>query len=296
MYQRAKYHEDKTSTWQGIQNPIATVKYDGANFFVRVEQDGSLRYFSRRPSVKGGFPERTAQLPHLTDKKMPEYAGQVVNVELIHTGHKKDIAESHPKLSGILNSGVQRSIETQRTDGPVRAVLFDVIDPALPTYEDKLVHLKKFEKTFGKPDVMFVPPVATTPESISKLINSTKATGREGVVITSRSVPEYMNRRLKIKHTTTYNLKVHRVVQEVDIYGKLKESAGALGVIDRAGREVALVGTGFTRAEREDIWKNPKNWIGKLIQVKTLGTVKAVGRLRAPVYNGDADGELDLIE
>jgi hypothetical protein len=100
---------------------------------------------------------------------------------------------------------------------------------------------------------------------------------------------------LKIKHVDTFNLRVTKVLQEFDIYGKPKESMGALVVEDASGREVANVGTGFSRDERIQIWKDRLSWPGRDIQVKTLGTVKVGGKLRAPVYNGMADGAVDLL-
>lgn len=296
MFTRAQYKDSNQLDWTTISDPVATKKWDGAHFFVTVEPDGSLRYFSRRQSVKGHFPERTAHLPHLTETKLPHLAGNVYSVELIHTGHSKNDVESHSRLSGILNSLPERAIATQKETGPVRAVLIDVINPPLPTYREKLLHLKEVEQAFGKPDMMFVPEPKITKPDIVELINSTRRRGEEGVIITSLSTPEPSNRRIKLKHFGTYNLRVSRIVQEFDKNGKPKDSMGAVIVTDRSGREVAAVGSGFTKAQRKEAWANPKAWIGKLIQVKSLGPSGAGGRLRHPVYNGDADGELDFVE
>lgn len=296
MFQRARYLHDDHTNWRTVENPAASIKYDGANFFLKVEQDGSLRYFSRRPSVRGGFPERTQQLPHLTETKLPQYAGNVYNVELIHTGHDKRNVESHPAVSGILNSLPERSIATQKETGPVRAVLFDAVEPAFGTYKEKLEHLREVEKAFGKPDVMFVPEIYTHPRTIEALIGMTRRQRREGAIVTSLTKPEHSNPRVKIKHKLLYNLRVTRVIQEIDISGKPKQSAGALEVCDATGRVVANVGTGFDAATRKDIWNNPNKWIGELIQVETMGLLKPMGRLRAPVYNGIADGNIDTVE
>lgn len=295
MYQRANYKDAGPTGWVSIPNPVATKKYDGAHFFMQVEPDGSLRFFSRRQSVKGHFPERTAQLPHLTDRRLPHLSGNVYSVELIHTGHSKDAIESHSKLSGILNSLPEKSIATQNEIGPVRAVLLDVINPLLPTYRDKLLHLKEVEKAFGKSDVLFTPDPEITKEGIVRLINTTRQRGEEGVIVTSLDRPESSNPRLKIKHFDTYNLKISRILQEMDIKGQPKQSMGAVVVVDRSGKEVGAVGSGFTRQQRQEAWANPKSWIGKLIQVKAMG-VGAGGKLRHPVYNGEPDGDWDLVQ
>lgn len=291
MYQRAKYQEHYP--WETLENPVATVKRDGANFWLKIGPLGEPRFFSRRESVKGGFPERTEKLPHLTDIPVPQLAGEVYNVELIHTGHSKDALESHPAVSGILNSLPPKAIETQRLTGPIRAVLFDVISPNLPTYGDKLEHLQKVQEAFNKPDLLFTPQIKIGKSEIKKEIERTKHSKEEGVIITSLTAPEENNVRVKIKHKLTYNLKVIGITQEYDISGKPKESAGALIVADRSGREVGNVGTGFTREMRREIWNNKKAWIGKLVQVESMESTGT--RLRAPVYNGEADGEWDLV-
>lgn len=293
MYDRAKYKADSVKNWSDIKDPVGTIKYDGANYFVRVEGDGSLRYFSRRPSVKGGFPERTEALPHLTSKKLPEFAGQVFNVELIHTGHSPSAKESHPVVSGILNSLPPRAIATQRELGPVRAILHNVIEPSLPTYREKLLHMKKFQDAFGNPDVMRVADPHLGPEAIAKLIDKTQKEGREGVVIASLSEPEATNHRVKIKHQEYLNLQVVGFEEEIDKLGKPKGSMGSLILADKSGRVVANCGTGFTPAMRKEIWENRPEWLGRLVQVKTMGLARQ--RLRMPVYNGEADGELDSV-
>lgn len=294
MYQRHKYKSDSELDWRTFKSPAATLKYDGANFFMQVEPSGALRFFSRRESVKGGFPERTSQLPHLTEKKMPKYAGNVYNVELIHTGLHPDAVESHRVVSGILNSLPNKAIQTQKDLGPIRVKIHNVVTPELTTYADKLLHMKQFEKDYGNPSLLssVVPSIGHGP--VHSLIESSRKEGREGVIITDLQTPEEKNPRVKIKHLVTYNLEVSGIEEEVDKNGKPKGSAGSLLLKDRSGRDVGKVGTGFSRDLRREIWSYPKEWIGRVIQVQTMGL--AARKLRMPVFNGDADGEVDLVE
>jgi len=293
MFTRAKYKDSKKLELSSIENPAAMIKYDGGNYFMQVQGDGSLKFFSRRESVKGDFPERSSKLPHFANVRIPEFAGNVVNVELIHTGHSKDNVESHPNVSGILNSLPERAAQTQKETGPIRAAMFNVVSPEFNTYAEKLQHLAKIEKALNKPNLIFVPEVKIGLDNIFKLIEKTEASGREGVVVTSLTAPENKNARLKIKHLQTYNVLVKGVIQERDILGNLKASTGALDLIDGSGRNVGKVGIGFSRELREEIHKDPSKWIGRLIQVKALPPTGT--KLRMPVYNGDADGEIDTI-
>jgi hypothetical protein len=293
-YERAKYKESKD--WDNIKDPVGSVKWDGAAFFMEIQPDGTPRFLSRRPSVKGGFPDRTPNLMHLKDMKMPQYAGDVYHVELVHTGHEfhDDILDSHPIVSGILNSKPARALETQAQIGPVRAVLLDVVKPVLPTYKDKLDYLKGVKEAFKDVPNLHMPNIKIGKDEISELVQRTKKQGQEGVIITSLSAPEEKNTRVKIKHVDTYNLRVVGVIQEIDKFGNPKESMGALEVADATGRIVAKVGTGFLRSLRKEIWENKDQWIGRLIQVKAMPTTSS--RLRAPVYNGLADGDLDTVQ
>lgn len=293
-YVRAKYKESKE--WDHIVDPAGSIKRDGAAFFMEIQPDGRPRFLSRRESVKGGFPDRTANLMYLPEVRVPQFAGNAYHVELIHTGHDfhEDSLDAHNILSGILNSKPEKALATQKEIGPVRAVLLDVINPKLTTFRDKILHLAQVKTAFGDVPNLHMPNIKIGKDEISKLVEETRNLGHEGVIITSLSTPEEKNIRVKVKHLDTYNLKVVDIIQEVDIKGNLKESMGALVLADATGRIVCKVGTGFTRAQRIDAWKNKDKWMDKLVQIKALPSTAS--RLRTPVYNGDADGDLDTVE
>lgn len=290
MYERSKYKEGQPPLL--TSSHVGLYKYDGAHFFLKYEVDGTPRFFSRRESVKGGYPERTNVLPQLS-KPQPDFAGKVFSVELIHTGHSKDSQESHRRLSGILVSKPEKALEDQRILGPVRAVLHNVISPELPTFRAKLLHMKKLQDSFGDPSLLWVSEPHIGPEAIVKLISSTKRTGSEGVIVTHLDTPESVNVRYKVKHKTHHNLRIKSIIQEIDKKGEPKQSMGAVVCEDAAGAEVATVGTGFSKKEREDAFANPAEWIGRLIQVESMGL--SLNKLRSPVFNGDADGEIDKV-
>lgn len=293
MFERHTYKSDSESDWRTFKNPVGTLKYDGANFFMQVGPSGDLRFFSRRESVKGGFPERTQQLPHLTTTKLPQYANNVYNVELIHTGLKPNVPESHRTVSGILNSLPGRSIETQTRLGPIRVKIHNVVEPKLLTYKEKLEHMKEVEKAYGNPDLVSSVTPHYGHSNVDALIESSKREGREGVIVADLDKDESKNPRVKVKHLITYNLQVTGIVEELDKNGKPKGTMGSLEVSDRSGRVVGNVGTGFNREFRKWAWMYKKEILNTLIQVKTMGL--AANKLRMPVYNGDADGELECV-
>jgi hypothetical protein len=294
MYERAKYKPHTSSDWRLIRDPVATLKRDGGNYFMPVQADGSVRFYSRRESVKGGFPDRTDQLPQFANVRLPQHAGNVYNVELIHTGKSPNFPESPTRLAGILNSGKEKSISSQSEHGPVRAVLHNVISGPGSTYSEKMGHLQTVAQEVGMPDLLWVDPLVTGHGPISDLIDRTKREGREGVIVTSLTAAEHSNPRVKIVHRDHFNLKVVGMEEERDKHGVPKGTMGALLVADRTGAIVGKVGTGFLREDRVDAMKNWPLWKDRLIQVSARGFAK--NALKGPcVYHGDADGGLDLV-
>lgn len=291
MYERAKYH-DKMDKILNAEERVSSIKYDGANFFLRYEADGSPRFISRRPSVTGAQIERTEKVPHLATK-LPSQAGKVYNVELIHTGHDHNAVESHPKVSGLLNSLPPKAIADQEREGPIRAVVFDMVEPKVPTYREKIEHMKSLVSDFGNSTLLFTPHFEYGEDGMERLIQHTKKTGREGIITLDPTKDESKNPRIKLKHVNHYNLRVKAILQEKDKHGNPKPSAGALVLEDATGREVGNVGTGFDHATRKHIHENPNEWLNKLIQVKAMKPT--AHKLRQPVYNGEADGEPDKV-
>lgn len=291
MIQRAKYHANVEKI-EEVPHRIASIKYDGANFFVKYDSAGVPTFVSRKLSVKGQPIIKTDRVPHLA-KTLPSQAGKVYNVELIHTGHDPKAKENHARVSGLLNALPPRSTSEQERDGPIRAVIFDVIHPKLETYEEKIKHMGSLQRDFGNTDLMFHPEFHVGEEAINRLIYTTRKEGREGVIFVDPTRQESSNPRVKLKHKNHYNLRVTGILQEVDIHGNPKPSAGALTLADVTGRNVGKVGTGFDHATRKDIWANPHEWINKLIQVEAMPPTAS--KLRSAVYNGDADGGLDKV-
>ena len=292
LFQRAKYQDDMDKI-RNAEERVSSLKYDGANYFLAYDHAGVPTFTSRRLSVKGEEIEKADRVPHLA-KVLPSQAGNVYNVELIHTGHNPRSPESHARVSGLLNALPERSTREQGIDGPIRAVVFDVIHPAVNTFHEKIQQMAELQKDFGNKDLLFHPTFEYGEDGMERLIAQSKAEGREGIITIDPTKDESKNSRIKLVHKKYYNLKVAKILQERDIHGNLKPSAGSLELEDASGKNVGKVGTGFDRATRIDIHENPNAWLNKIIQVKAMKPT-ASKKLRQPVYNGDADGDLDTV-
>lgn len=291
MHQRHRYVSN-TDRISKMNEPAGSIKYDGASYFLSYDQSGVPRFTSRRLSVSGEIIDRTPHVPHLA-KTLPQFAGQTFNVELIHTGHIHNAVESPTRVSGLLNSLAPKSIREQGEEGPIRAVIFDVIDPSIRKFKEKVVKAKELEKAFGNPKLMFVPDYHHGIPAINALVASTAAEKREGIIVQDHDLDEAKNPRVKIKHVNHYNLRITKIHQELDKNLNPKPSAGAVSVVDAEGKDMGNVGTGFDRDTREHIWNNQHEWLGKLIKVKAMKPTAS--KLRSPVYWGDADGEIDKV-
>lgn len=292
MFERHKYLE-KPERIARMISPVGFVKYDGANFFLKYDESGKPSLISRRKSVSGDIIDRTEKVPHLA-KVLPEHAGEVYNVELIHTGHDPLAKESPNRLAGILNSGVAKSLKAQEDLGPIRAVVFDVISPGHTHYGTKYEQIKKLEKSFGDSDLLFAHEGHHGHEAVERLVAKTKAESREGVIAIDFDSPEIKNPRIKVKHRKHWNLRVTAIHEEFDKNGVPKGRAGSLELQDASGKNCGKAGTGFTAEMRKLIWENKSEWMGKLVKIEAMDPTSE--KLRSPVYAGDADGHLDYVE
>ncbi len=279
-----------------VPDLIATHKRDGAAYWVKFDKVGHPRLFSRRLSVKGDPIDRTEQLPHITKVTIPELASHVLYSEVVHTGKTPSGLDDHARTSGILNSKLEKSLKDQDEHGPLRLILTDVQEPKISTYGEKLDVLKRAVTLWNKPGLVSLPESARGVQGAKVLYDQTKRRGDEGLILTSLSLPEESNPRYKMKHVQTYNLRIEKMIQEVDKNNNPKNSMGALVMVDATGRHVATPGTGFSKQQREEMWANQDQYLGQLAQVKAL---KPTGHgrqlLRAPVYNGEADGRIDTL-
>lgn len=121
--------------------------------------------------------------------------------------------------------------------------------------------------------------------AIEQALNDYVNTGGEGIMINVCDAPyefKRTNSLLKLKPTKLIRLKV---IDYKEGFGKYGGTLGAL-VVDYKGFPVS-VGSGFTDAQRNEIWKNIKSYIGKNITVQYFeetSDAKGALSLRFPVY------------
>lgn len=129
--------------------------------------------------------------------------------------------------------------------------------------------------------------IANNPNSIQFSLESIRDAGlsEEGIMLRSDRIPYYQGRSHDLVKVKNFSRSNFTVVDATKGSGKYLKSLGRLivegqvnGVPVRAG-----VGTGFTDAERQEIWDNKANFIGRNVEIIYLGaTAKS---LRHPVFS-----------
>lgn len=122
---------------------------------------------------------------------------------------------------------------------------------------------------------------------ITEWLNYNINHGEEGVMINILNAPYNFKRTndlLKVKKMQTLDLEITGY-EEGD--GKFSGMLGAFYVRYKDGNTVK-VGSGISKALREEIWRNPESYIGKIIEVQYFEETTNQGggiSLRFPVFN-----------
>jgi len=122
-------------------------------------------------------------------------------------------------------------------------------------------------------------------DEVDRIVEPIWARGGEGVMLNTVS-GKYEKKRskeiLKVKKTKEYTLEVVDIVEGT---GKFEDMMGAL-VVDYNGVRLK-VGSGFTEAQRQQIWNNQEHFIGRLIEIDSFGestNMMGTKSLNCPIF------------
>jgi len=266
---------------------IHQAKVDGAHVTFHLRGDKGVKVFSYRPTERPtGVLEHTHKLPDFRSLKAPPgLAGTVLRGELYAADKGSGQALPAEQVGGLLNSTVWRSREKQKELGAeLRPVIFDVVkykgrDMENAPYSEKLQVLKEVQSKVPR---LKLPPTATTPEEKERLFGRIRS-GEEP--ITSEGIISWRSEHhqpTKAKFRPDVDAEIVGVTTG---RGKHEGRIGALRVRLPGKDAVTNVGTGFTDEMREQIAKNPADYIGRVAKVRTMQVFPS-GRLRAPSFAG----------
>lgn len=282
---------------------IVTEKLDGIRR-VLIKENGVCRFYSRSGHEDTGLVQIAADAKHLPDNFV--YDG-----ELLAIGNFKDCIAQRQATNSIANSkGVKTGLTFNVFDMlPVEdfyaGACLDtamnrklrlgatLMDENIQMLDERWVQLISAYGIYE--DLQYIRPVpilglVRSLDEVTPIVEKIWARGGEGVMLNTACGPYEVRRSkhlLKVKHTEEHVLPVVNMVEGT---GKYEDAMGALVVLytDKEGRQSYLgVGSGFTDAQRIDIWDNPDKYIGRSIEIECFGeSVNSAGTtsLNCPIF------------
>lgn len=263
-------------------------KLDGAAALYKLFSD-KIEILSYRPTTKGRPIVHSYRVGNTTGLNIPKHlVGSVLRGEIY--GVRKPTGEAIPsqELGGILNAATQKSLAKQREQKvELRNAVFNILQygkKKVPIKQPLAERMTMLKEVLGYlPEKKFhLPRMAETPEAQRKLweeITSGKyPMTREGIV----AWPVKGGKPTKVKLYDEHDVHVR------DIFPGEGELAGvgAGGFkysIEPGGPVVGEVGTGFTRATREEMFQQPEEYIGRVARIRAQEQFPG-GAYRAPSF------------
>src|SRR6185369_8678652 len=212
------------------------------------------------------------------------------------------------ELGGILNSSVGKSITDQQNRGvDIRNLLFDIqqegkkpVGADVP-YADRLAKVQSIIKQLTgtvPPDPGMPGAQYATGEALGRIIHGPETTGMATEPAAARQLFQqvrtgqnpYTDEGIVIHPATGKPMK-SKIMDEHDVYirgfvpGKGKYMNRGVGTFVYShtpkGKIMGEVGTGFSDALREDMWKNQDAYLGRVAKVRSQDKLPS-GALRAP--------------
>lgn len=295
-------------------------KYDGALYQLEKTDSGYIYLFSRTKSRKTGeLVEKSDNFPHI--KKWAEWAvpnGTILIGEIyVEGGHSNDVT----KLSGCLpQNAVKRQFDSNEYGGPVKYKVFDIIRFAGEDIQNKSTieridnYLNNTSLDYSFSD-KYVQRVTTYYDSFEERLQQIFKNGGEGAVFKNKNCPYRAGKRSTVsqafkwkQHLDSIDLICTELIDPEYYYtgkeantwpykdkeGKLItkpayfgwKNAMALGCFNKKGAIVYVgkVASGLTDSIREDMAKNPFDYLGKVIQISCMSIDSKEGTIRHPVF------------
>lgn len=244
-------------------------------------------------------------------KRIPNEAISLVLNHMGIAGLDGELIVGSPKAADCYRKTASGVMSHDGSPDWVFWVFDDFSRPELP-FGERLERAKARVKGIGAKRIRIVPHAEKkTPEALHEYEAQHIIAGYEGIMVRSPSGAYKYGRAtaregslLKIKRFSDgearivdFEERLHNANEaKVDALGRTERSShkankvpmgtlGALKVVDTQTGVDFDIGTGFTDAERSEIWVNRPFWLGKTVKYKSLA-VGVKERPRHPVYLG----------
>lgn len=286
-----------------------TTKIDGGRI-IAIKKNGKAKFYTRQGQEYEGLVDLKEEM----EKYMPDNVCLDGEITLLNPYIEstipdfvsEDLWECEPasrictctKLSS--KDQYKQTMMITRKDGEkhgVKMLVFDCMDaddfenqkcnrPYHSRNRDLSLLLEDSEHEFIYFEKLPLLYVGEDTSEITKWLNTNIANGEEGVMINMWDAPydfKRTNNLLKVKKMQTMDLEIVGYEEGSNTnQGKL----GAFILRYREGNTVK-VGSGFSKELREEVWKDPDSYIGKIIEVQYFEETENQGGgkgLRFPVF------------
>ena len=253
-------------------NFIFQPKIDGAHNILLMEEGKHPRIISHRKSKKSdtGLIEHTHRFPGLCCDKVPKELAGVYRGE-VYALKERDQLLPAEELGGILNSKIDKSLETQKQKNiRLRMALFGMPD-------QKRKELIKF---LGDPfeDIETAEKPDQKKAMLDSIKNKSHKLTEEGVVVINKNTGTPHKWRVR----PDYDVYIRKFF---DGDGKYKDLAvgGFFYSYTPNGPIMGKVGTGFVDKQRVDMKKNPQKYVGRVATLHATRKTKS-GALFQPSF------------
>ena len=280
---------------------IVTEKLDGIRR-IMVKQNGQVRFYSRSGHLDEGLVELEREAAALPDNYM--YDG-----ELLAKGEFVDSIAQRQATNSLANRKGEKTgltfnifdmvpvnefLAHGHTDGSkqrkilLAATLQDPSGAKLIEDEHAWPIYMANRDTGAQYSLIKPVPILTvayTMEDIEPVVSELWAQGREGVMLNAPDAA-YVSKRtkdlVKMKKTLSYRLRAEGFVEGNNKY------EGMLGsILCRYKDNYLQVGSGFTDAQRWEIWQNQDKYEGMLFEVESFGestNMQGLTSLNCPIF------------
>jgi len=266
------------------ENPVCQKKIDGYRMVIHIKQEeiGPKAYaFTRQRN------DETQSLPELNEMDWPERGEYIIDAEVIaETGSYSDTSSR----VGRDADNVDRS--TEMYFDVFDCIVYQGDDISQSDFEDRFNMAMEFVNSVDDERLNIVP----VKYDIEQAKDDALEAGDEGIIVKDNRGPYEFGKR------STYWQKVKLDANTVDVVitgfeeatGEKSGTLGAVTIESADGVSLGRSGSGFSDGEREAIWNNQDEWLGRTIEVEARG-LGTGDNLRMPIYKRDRsdDGEPD---
>jgi ATP-dependent DNA ligase len=263
----------------------AQLKIDGYRALVSVKQTETgqeVKVFSRRMN------DITESLPELQEVDWPAGEYYLDGEVIAETGSYSDTSSR----IGRKGDNVERDVEMQYA--AFDAVIYAGENLWNQPYRARHRRLQSLALNTG--DTIQLPPLWSDYDAAK---NHALDNNEEGLILKRMDAPYEFDKRSSswVKHKFDAETVDLVVAGFEEGEGKASGTLGKVELETSDGVYVGNSGSGFTDEERDEIWQNKQEWLGRCIEIEARG-LGTEDKLRMPIYKRDRsdDGSPDSWE